>query len=592
MPEPLGMIQFFAMEAAGYLERLDALVSAAGQPQRDEFVRLARALRGSALMANQRSIANAVAGLEHLAKSVGEGRLPWDPAVKQLAIRAVDDLKILVRNVSNWTDAEEAKAAALTEELNRITGGAGARPSLAGSEAGTRTFVSQHGSALASVLDRAAQSLAASPASSEPLQAVLKAIQPLRGIAGLGDYPPLPDLLEGLERGISELRNHPESSGRAAELLKAAALAVSRAAKETAASGKPDPDSEEARNFARLLGSILGAEPDVVPIESLYYSDSGPHIVHRGSPPGMPPQFTKLELVSHGEHLVQVADQLARAESQTQRELRGQGLMATLKALSSAAGGELAAAVGEFARAARSLVGRTFGSVEWERFARAIREAGSVLSLAAREAETGLVQRIQAVTRELWQLADVVAAPTPTAFTSQPQGARASAAPAAGTVAPPPPVSPHPGGAGRATTVAAGTASAPAPQARPAPEPAAATDLSESSLAASYLRYEQLLAAAGSQPAQSLEGLLKPVGAKPAPAVQPVSPQGPAAGEAVIPITELCYSGAAAFERALSLRHQVEAALAKMPRDSAGQELNDLIQEIFDLVELGVGRKG
>ncbi len=568
MPEPLGMIQFFAMEAAGYLERLDALVSGAGQPQREEFVRLARALRGSALMANQRSMAEAVAGLERLAKAIGEGRLPWDPATKQLATRAVDELKILVRNVSNWSDAEELKAAALAQELNRATGGSAARPWVA-SQAGIGAFISQHGSALASVLDRAAQGLAAAPSNPEPLQAVLKAIQPLRGVAGLGDYPPLADLLEGLERGIAELRNHPELAGKGVELFRAAAVAISRAAKETAASGKPDPDPEEARTFARLLGSVFGAEPDVMPIEWLYYSDSGPHIVHRGSPPGMPPQFTKLELVSRGEHLIQLADQLERAESQTQRELRGQGLMATLRTLSSLGGGDFAGAVGEFARAAWSLLGGTLSPDQWNRFAGAVGKAGSILSLAAREAESVLTQRIQAVTRELLELG--AAAVPPAAASARPSTERIAtprlAAPAVSAATPS-----RPSAAGQAAAVSA--------------------DLSEPSLAASYLRYEQLLAAAGSQPASSLEGLLEPVEERLAPAAaEPVSL--PRAGEeAVVPISELCYSGGGALERALSLRRQVEAALAKLPRGGAGQELNDLIQEIFDLVELGVGRKG
>jgi hypothetical protein len=261
----------------------------------------------------------------------------------------------------------------------------------------------------------------------------------------------------------------------------------------------------------------------------------------------MPPQFTKLELVSHGEHLIQVANQLERAESQTQRELRAQGLMATLKALSSAAGGEFAAAVGEFARAARSLVGRAFGAGEWVRFVRAVREGGSVLSLAAREAESGVAQRIQAVTRELLQLGSSAAAPAP---------APAAASPTLVEVR---------------------------PERVPRQPTAVEADLSDSSLAASYLRYEQLLAAVGSHPAPPLEELLGRAVEAPAPG---------AAEEAVVPITELCYSGAAAFERALSLRAEVEALLSKIPRDGSGQALNDLIREIFDLVELGVGRKG
>ncbi|HET7249832.1 MAG TPA: hypothetical protein VFI79_08295, partial [Gemmatimonadales bacterium] len=52
----LGMADFFALEAGEYLERLDGLLAPEGPPPADEFVRLARALRGSALMASQTPI--------------------------------------------------------------------------------------------------------------------------------------------------------------------------------------------------------------------------------------------------------------------------------------------------------------------------------------------------------------------------------------------------------------------------------------------------------------------------------------------------------------------------------------------------------
>ena len=56
-PKPLGMSDFFALEAGEYLERLDGLLAAGDSPNTDELVRLARALRGSALMANHYAIA-------------------------------------------------------------------------------------------------------------------------------------------------------------------------------------------------------------------------------------------------------------------------------------------------------------------------------------------------------------------------------------------------------------------------------------------------------------------------------------------------------------------------------------------------------
>src|SRR5438034_1655052 len=69
-PKPLGMSDFFALEAGEYLERLDGMLAKGDSPSADEIVRLARALRGSALMGNQPAIARAAAGLEVLARAV------------------------------------------------------------------------------------------------------------------------------------------------------------------------------------------------------------------------------------------------------------------------------------------------------------------------------------------------------------------------------------------------------------------------------------------------------------------------------------------------------------------------------------------
>src|SRR5947209_4214542 len=102
--KPLGMSDFFALEAGEYLERLDSLLQQSETPGADEFVRLARALRGSALMANQQATAKAAAGVESLARALREGRRPWDAQTQQLAVRAIDDLKIFVRRAATWSE--------------------------------------------------------------------------------------------------------------------------------------------------------------------------------------------------------------------------------------------------------------------------------------------------------------------------------------------------------------------------------------------------------------------------------------------------------------------------------------------------------
>src|SRR5881396_2732021 len=233
--QPLGMTDFFALEAGEYLDRLDGLLQATATPPADELVRLARALRGSALMASQQPIARAAMGFEALARALREGRRQWDAATKQIATRAVDDIKIFVRNAGKWSDADNAKAEALASQLEQLGGRPSAQVRAAeamGLDAGARAFVAREGAAIASALDRAGRALRTNPLAHDPLQQVLKAIQPLRGLAALNDLPPLPDLLEGIERAIGELnRGSAAPSTLVGELFQTAAGSIAHAAR-------------------------------------------------------------------------------------------------------------------------------------------------------------------------------------------------------------------------------------------------------------------------------------------------------------------------------------------------------------------------
>src|SRR5213596_2065137 len=457
--QPLGMSDFFALEAGEYLERLDGLLAQSDQPGTDELVRLARALRGSALMANQQAIARAAAGLESLARAVHDGRRVWDAPTKQLAVRAVDDLKIFVRRAGAWTDADTAKAEALGEELDRVAGRPSAQVRAAealGLDAGARAFVAREGAAIASALDRAAQALRANPTAHDPLQHVLRALQPLRGLAALADLPPLPDLLEGIERSIAEL----ERSGLAppahiAELFRTAATAIARSARDVAERGRPDPEGAEFRQFAELLVKSMESEPDAVSIGSLYYSDSGPHIVSRGVPAARPSTLGRLELVSHGEHLRQAADSLERAPSATQRELRAHTLGTTFRALANAGGGVLADRVAQFAIAGREAVASGIAVSSAAAFAAELRRAGDLLVRSGTGDEEALATELDALTAALRAI--------------QPGAAPAPAlAPAAPAPAPRPAPASRPTPPPAAAPVVPGVKAAPAPRHEPA----------------------------------------------------------------------------------------------------------------------------
>ncbi len=541
--QPLGMSDFFALEAGEYLERLDALVQPAeglGESA-EEFVRLARALRGAALMGNQPAIARSASGLETLARAVKEGRRPWDQNIRQIAIRAVDDLKIFVRRASSWTEADTAKAEALGAQLEQLAG----RPSTPvraveppGLDAGARAFVAREGAAIAGALERAAQALRANPLAHDPLQHVLKALQPLRGLAALNDLPPLPDLLEGIERVIADLARATTPATNVGELFSAAGAAIAQAAREVAERGRPDPEAPAWRSFASQLMRFLGSDADVVPITSLYHDDAGPHVVHRGTPTARPATLGRVELVSHGEHLRQSADSIERAPSTTQRELRAHTLAGTFRALEDAGSGTLAEAVGRFAHRAREAVAKGVAVRDPAAFAAELRRAGDLLAQSASGDETQLAGQLDQITKTLATVAPDVAA----------------------TIVPIQSLAPTP--------------AAPTHRSPLTPSPADVEDVPETpDIIGSWVAYHRMVVA-GVGPASLAELLAG------ATRVPPPAPSRDTAGPPVVDIRSLLYRGDRALTRAQELRRAAKGA--------SGDELRALVEEVCDLVELAL----
>jgi hypothetical protein len=545
MTDRMGLTEFFAMEAGDYLERLDALVSPPTPPDPDELLRLTRALRGSALMAKQSGVAVAAEAFEQFARAVKERRRSWDEGTKQLAVRAVDDFKILIRQVGTWSEREEARAHELANMLS--PGGTAAAPTAPdaseGLDVGTRAFIGREGAAVASALDQAAKSLQRSPHMLDPVRRVASAMQPLSGLATLSELPPMSDLLDGVEQAVSEIMRSPDPIPEAALLLNAAAHAVARAAKELAHDGTADPDAPEVQEFAQRLQRLVAAEASVVPIESLFYEDDGPHVVEQGTVTATRRVLGRVELVSHGEHLRQAAHEIERALSRTQLELRAQALVATFRALSGTSGSALNLAVSRFAIAAREAVLRGAPVRQTPEFVRHLRDAGSTLAETGQHEDADLAARLEETAKALAALAD------------------------------------------RRT---------------PEPEPVAeiadapiALETETADLVGSWARYQRYADRLGLEPPSLDELLAGPpadpglaVAEEPEPAAEEAEPIAEAAvEEELVPITDLCYSGAAALERAKSLRAEIQEGLAA---EAPSADLRELIEEVLDLVELGL----
>jgi len=558
----MGLKEFFAMEASEYLERLDGVVSAEGEPEREEFIRLARALRGSALMANEQQIGGVAAGLENLARAVRDERVAWDASTKQIAISGVDELKILVRAVGEWTAETEAKAGRIANVLNSAAGSTTAEPAPKeqGLDSGTRAFIARESATVASTLNQIGKLLQREQPKPEQLEEVAKVMQPLLGLASLPDLSPVPEVLDGVERAIAVAKRGVDDPANLASLFDAAARALTNAAQEITASGAARPDSPEAREFARRFGAMLDVAGEVVPIQNLYYDDPGPHILSAGTQPAAPGRLAKLELVAHGEHLKQAADELERAQWDTQREMRALALTSTFRSLMVAGGSPLENAVARFAREASAALTRGAPLAHTKKFAAYLREAGAVLSASSGGEEHRMVDMLTGVSSAI------------------------SAIPAAPERAPAEPTD------GPLNRPRSPSAEVPASVVDEPREDEKEQELETVDLVGSWIKYERLV---GDVPPEetSLDDLIGTRAERQPPAVPEPEPAAPGErpGPDIIPISDLCYSGANARMRARAIRKQIREALARP--QVHGASLEELVDELLDLVDLSAGHQ-
>jgi len=577
MTQPLGTEDFFSLEAGEYLDRLSALVASPAAPNAEEVVRFTRALRGSALMANQAPIARAASGLEHLLRGYRDGRRPWDPSLADLAREAVDTLRTLVGRVRHWTADDTAQADRLASQLESATGGA-VRPITAPmpalSDTGVRAFLAREAAAVGSVLDQAARG-STSSTTMDVAQAILRRMQPLRGLAALADYPPLPELLDGVERTVVELSRLEIQPATGSARLGAAATALARAARDVAERGKPDPEGAEFRRFTELLLAPEENEAPVVPIESLYFAgEEG--IVERHSLPRTPlaAEMTTATVVSRGEHLCQAADEILKAPTGAQRDVRLHVLLGDLRTLTTDFPAGLDGPVATFAAAARDAISRGVAARSYARFAALVTTAGELLrGFTTVTQPASLTEALQPVIGGLEHLrvSNALDATAPRqAITLPPPAPAPEIVPIdlllddESDVVPIESLAPDPVESLPAVPPRRGTAGAP----HLAPAPAG----DGWDLAASFLQFEALVAGGAA------------VSVAPVTPV-PVADRSPPVESPIVEIATLCYRGRSAVERAAEVRQQLRVVLSATVAPAAVQPLVD---ELADLVELAI----
>ncbi len=553
MNNPLAAADFFALEAGECLDRLETLAGRDDAPPAEDFLRASRVLRGAALMASQQAIARAAGGMESVARALREGRRLWDQECKEQVAQAIEEFRALVRRVREWDDGDTVRAGRLALSLETLAGRTAPEPVERRGEGGelnpgVRAFVGREGALIASALDRAARALQAAPGEREPLYTVIRRMQSLRGLAELGDLVPLPEILDGIELAVGDLTRLFAPPPGVHEVMAAGAMALTRLSRDVAERGRPDPEAEEARLFTDLLLRAFATERDVVPIETLYHENDPAPL----SPPSGQPQFEApaplgpLELVSHGEHLCQIADLIARSGSTTERDLRLYRLVGALRTASAPGPDPVAGALAVFARSTRDALAEGMASRPTGELVANLKAAGELLRSVADAGDRMQVsRRILDVAHRIDQAGSRPAADEPAAASdagvvpieslefdaiADPQGDVVAIA----SLGPDPEPLPSEGGA----------------------------------LERSFRTLERLQGERGSAPA-TLEAFLG--------RVEP-------AGDAVA-VESLCYRGRAALERAAAVRQTLTAELAGGPDLAA---IRPLLQELLDLVPLAL----
>lgn len=343
MTSPDGLMHFFILEATDYIDRLDSLLTSAGDegPDSSAFGRYARNLRGSATMSRQMGIADVASALERLARALRNRAIRWDQSVHGPVVGAVDDLRILVRAVRTPGSDESQRVRARIDELAKLVPAsvtAFATPSQSQPN-GAITFLAGEAAELARAIDH----LVSAPDDDNARAHPAERVRALRGVAELKDIPALGEVVDAVESTLKslELGAQHVASTRQKTLLTAAAAILRRIARDIASRGRASDDIPELASFKSALAATeqdAGRGDRIVPIAQLFHDDEGPHILTTApQPPTSAAERFRLEVVSLAEHLRGVVAHARSHRAPEEREKNQRELRSALRALGSAA---------------------------------------------------------------------------------------------------------------------------------------------------------------------------------------------------------------------------------------------------------------
>ncbi len=552
------LLEFYLVEATEYLDALDQVVAGTGgPPDGNAFIATARALRGASSMAKVDPIAAIATTMEQVAHAVRDGELRWTLDLYQALRDTVDDLRFLVRGVRTWGEREGARADARLADLQRFVPSDHLRPATPAAAATAPVFIALQSSAIAAELD----AFVANPRQRRSLDDALARARTMRGIAGIGDFPPLADVADAIDRTSRALMPDAPLADTEVELFRAAADVLRRTSVRLREGSAPPPDAPEVARFARAVAALQTATPSgepIVSIDELFYADAGPHVISRAAPaPTARVQRFRDEVTARAEHIRHLVHDARQVHDLAGRDRAERALKDALLDLQEVAASfdahQVAAFFGEAASEPSVLVPPLLDALE----------AGTLLLLTPSESLDEIEQRLAVLER---------------ARRNTPMSAPVVPAP----VVPPPRVAPP----AAATPANSAPVVAPAWQSPPLPHDAPATPSVPPAFTPPDSRATP---AAPSHPGSIRRPPPTPTGRELQDFLQegiagfstlddePLSAPARLDGDEIVSIESLLYRGQDAIRRAIEVR---DAMRARGTTDDA------TLQEIFDLLDL------
>ena len=311
---PRTLLEFFVDEATDYLDKLEKALKASDAPDADGLRRIARALRGSARLADQEAIARMGAALQGVFEDLTAGHRHWSGELMQALEWSLSETRELVQTVGSPPADLGQRVDSVVRRLGKSAPPPPPSPS---DDERFRRYLGTELRGLATDIGDSLGVLERDPRNREPLKKLLRRIRPLRGIEGVDRIPAVGSAVAAVEEVILRIADTSATVGPGhLVLFRRARQALDEVATQLMRGASPDPEDLGEAEIEDLKDQVLEAsQRDIIWVTELFYDQPGPHIercpmADRGA--GSWAEFFKLEATGGLDTVDRLRTEMAR----------------------------------------------------------------------------------------------------------------------------------------------------------------------------------------------------------------------------------------------------------------------------------------